>query len=80
MAKKTPVCLRSNGDSIRSLSKYQSSNRLLNGTRRSEHAQIVSKWHPTISLATERAKKLRQNDGTMEMRLTKRSRFMYKLS
>ena len=45
------------------------------GSRRSEHAQNISKWRPTMSLATECAEKvgsehekLRRNDGTTDLR------------
>ena len=55
------------------------------GAHRSEHARDVSKWHPTMSLATECAEKvwpehlkLRENDGTTDLCAIKWSQFMFK--
>ena len=51
--------------------------------RRSEHAHIVSKWRPIMNLATECSEnvcseygKLRENDGSTDLRAIKWSRFI----
>ena len=53
------------------------------GARRSEHARVVSKWRPTMNLATEYSEnvcseygKLRENDGSTDLRAIKLSRFI----
>ena len=53
------------------------------GACRSDHAHIVSKWHPTMNLATECSEnvcleygKLRENDGSTDLHAIKWSRFI----
>ena len=56
---------------------------IVRDTCRSEHAHIVIKWRPTMNLAIKCAEKvrseylkLRQNDGTTDLRAIKWSRFI----